>query len=188
MKLGILGGTFDPIHNGHLFLAEEARVQFKLDRVIVIPNGTPPHKERTHLTSPKHRLEMVKRAVAGNSSLVFSDIEALKPTVSYTFDTLCRLKQSYTEATLHYIIGADAMAEFLTWHRHEELIGMARFLCASRPGHDLDELKERLPAPYLEQIDHLSNMKLDISSTELRERLHKGAAVRYLLPDTVCTY
>ncbi|HLK59403.1 MAG TPA: nicotinate-nucleotide adenylyltransferase [Chthonomonadaceae bacterium] len=188
MRLGIMGGTFDPIHFGHLFVAEEARVRFRLNNVLFVTNGTPPHKKEYALTPAKHRYAMTLIATFGNQAFGCSPMELNRPGPSYTVETLTLLRQQHPEAELFYITGVDAIADILTWMRHEEVIQLATFIAATRPGFDPRTLKDRLPLPYLERILLLGSTSLGISSTEIRERIRLNLPVRYLLPDSVLEY
>ena len=188
MRFGILGGTFDPIHFGHLFIAEEARVRFRLDRVLFVPNGTPPHKPEGDRTPARHRFAMTGIAVADNPFFECSALELNRPGPSYTVDTLAALRAERPDAELFYITGLDAIADLMTWKRHEEVIAAASFIAARRPGTDPDVLRERLPAAYRERVLLLGSAEIGISATDIRERLRTGQAARYLLPDAVLAY
>jgi nicotinate-nucleotide adenylyltransferase len=188
MRLGIMGGTFDPIHNGHLFVAEEARVLFALDRILFIPNGSPPHKKDYAITPANHRYDMALIATHGNAGFVCSPMELNRAGTSYTVDTLTVLRQENPEAELFYITGIDAVADILSWKRHNEVIRLATFIAATRPGFDLPRLRERLPASYLERILPISSTALGISSTDIRERVSRGLPIRYLTPEGVVDY
>jgi nicotinate-nucleotide adenylyltransferase len=188
MRLGVMGGTFDPIHFGHLFLAEAARVQFELERVLFIPNGTPPHKKEYNLTPAQHRFEMTRIATATNRFFECNDTEMHRTGPSYAVDTLTSLKCAWPDAELFYITGVDAVAEILTWRDHAKVMHQTRFIAASRPGFDSNVLATRLPGPYLERILHISTVGVDISSTEIRGRLVSALPVRYLVPDEVLEY
>jgi nicotinate-nucleotide adenylyltransferase len=180
-----MGGTFDPIHYGHLFIAEEARVCSSLDKILFLPNGNPPHKSEAQVTSAQHRYQMTALAIADNPHFEISDRELRREGKAYAYDTLLELRAAYPKAELFYITGVDAFADFTTWYRHEDVIQMATFLIATRPGYAPDILKERLPAPYLERVAFLTETRLDISSTELRDRVRKGLNIRYLTPPAV---
>jgi nicotinate-nucleotide adenylyltransferase len=188
MRIGIMGGTFDPIHNGHLFIAEEARALFSLERILFIPNGNPPHKKEYELTTANHRYNMALLATYGNPSFTCSPLELNRGGISYTVDTLTLLRQEEPNAELFYITGVDAVADILSWKRHEEVIRMTTFIAATRPGYDLSNLKERLPMPYLERILLLGSTALGISSTDIRERIARHMPIRYLTPDAVIDY
>jgi nicotinate-nucleotide adenylyltransferase len=183
-----MGGTFDPIHYGHLFIAEEARVRFRLNHVLFVPSGRPPHKIETDLTSATHRYAMTLLATHGNQAFGCSPVELNRPGPSYTVDTLALLKEQYPDAELFFLTGVDAIADILSWKRHEEVIQTATFLAAMRPGYDLQTLKERLPEEYLTRILVLGSNPLGISSTEIRERIQQNLPARYLTPDSVLDY
>lgn len=188
MRLGIMGGTFDPIHYGHLFIAEEARARFRLNHVLFIPNGSPPHKKDYELTRARDRYAMTLIATHSNRAFGCSPIELNRAGPSYTVDTLLQLREQNPDAELYYITGIDAIADILSWKRNDEVIGMATFIAALRPGYDVMGLKDRLPHPYLERILLLGSTALGISSTDIRERLRQGLPVRYLMPDPVLDY
>jgi nicotinate-nucleotide adenylyltransferase len=188
MRLGIMGGTFDPIHYGHLFVAEEARARFALDRVLFVPNGAPPHKEEDLLTAAQDRYEMTRLAIADNPAFACTTLELDRPGPSYTVDTLTTLRDQYPSAELFYITGIDAIADILTWRHHAEIIRMATFIAAARPGFDLKTLQDRLPTTYLERILLLGTTAQGISSTEIRERIRARLPIRYLTPEEVRNY
>ena len=188
MRLGIIGGTFDPIHYGHLFIAEEARARFQLNHVAFIPNGQPPHKNGAVVSPARHRYAMTQTAVAGNPNFICSPIEMQRPGLSYTVDTLTTLKEMYPDAELFYITGVDAIAQILTWKRHEEVFRLATFLAATRPGFDLLSLKDALPQDYLARVLLIGSTYLGISSTDIRDRVRQNLPARYLTPDSVLNY
>ena len=188
MRLGILGGTFDPIHFGHLFIAEEARISHSLDRTLFLPNGRPPHKEHDRLTAASHRLEMTRLATESNQYFLCSSIEADRTEVSYTVDALRTIQEEYPGSELFYIAGVDAIAELMTWKQPEKVIELTKFLAVTRPGYDLELLKKRLPETFLARIEILETDSPDISSSVIRARLNAGLAVRYLLPEVVLEY
>ncbi len=190
MRLGIMGGTFDPIHNGHLFVAEESRLNFQLDRILFVPNGSPPHKQESDVTAEEHRYEMTRLAILSNLHFQCDDLELKRQGPSYAVDTLKELKNNHSGAELFYIAGMDALAELLTWKNHAAVIEMATFIAATRPGYDTELLRKRLPEHYLNRIVRLDvySVGLDISSTAIRSRLSVGESVRYLMPDSVLEY
>ncbi len=188
MRLGIMGGTFDPIHYGHLFIAEEARVLHQLERVLFLPSGQPPHKRDREITEAHHRLEMARIGIRSNPNFACSSIETERPGYSYTVDTLETIQNRFPNAELYYITGTDAIADLMTWKHPEKVIRMAIFLAATRPGFDIEILKKRLPEETLSRIQLMETHAPDISSSEIRERLKANAPVRYLLPDEVLEY
>ncbi len=188
-RIGIMGGTFDPIHYGHLIGAEEARFRFGLEKVIFMPCGQPPHKKDYPVTPARHRLAMVLLATASNPYFQVSTEEIERPGPSYTIDTIRSYRERFGEALdLYFITGADAILEILTWKENTELIRLTRFIGITRPGYDLTALNQRLPPSYLERIDILEIPTIDISSTQLRQRVCTGEPIRYLTPDPVRDY
>src|SRR5438552_2972171 len=133
-KLGIFGGTFDPVHLGHLVLADQSRQQLDLDLVLLVPASTPPHKQGVAITPGKRRLEMLQLAVAGNSALAGSDIELTRGGVSYTVDTLRALRELHSDAELHLLIGADNLCDLASWRQADQLPALAQIAVARRPG------------------------------------------------------
>lgn len=184
-----MGGTFDPIHYGHLIGAEEARFRFRLEKVIFVPSGQPPHKKEYQVTPARHRLAMVLLATASNPYFIVSTEEIERPGPSYTIDTIRNYRARYGDSLdIYFITGADAILEISTWKENEKLVRLCRFIGITRPGYDLNQLSHRLPSSYLERIDLLEIPTIDISSTELRERVRRGEPIRYLTPDAVCDY
>jgi nicotinate-nucleotide adenylyltransferase len=182
--VGIMGGTFDPIHFGHLAAAEEARIRFSLGRVIFVANGSPPHKKAYAVTPAEQRHEMVVLATASNARFETSRIEVDRPGPSYAVDTV----QVGPEAKLYFITGADAILEILTWHEPEELARRCDFIAVTRPGYDAAEMNSSL-AECLRNSTHLLHVPgVAVSSTELRTRAAQGLSLRYLTPDPVVGY
>jgi nicotinate-nucleotide adenylyltransferase len=194
-KIGIMGGTFNPIHYGHLVTAEEALKQFNLDKVIFIPTGTPPHKISGILANAEDRYLMTVIATASNKDFFVSRIEIDRKGKSYTKDTLQELKRIFGEnSTLYFITGADAILEILTWKNTDEIINLCKFIAATRPGYDIakiEDLKKKLFKNIKDYEDHIFLMEipaLAISSTDIRERIRSGRPINYLLPEGVCNY
>jgi len=189
-SLGIMGGTFDPIHYGHLVTAEGVRHQFRLEKVIFVPTGKPPHKDR-EITNPYDRLAMTRLAVASNPHFEVSDIEVKKTEVSYTIDTIKQMRELYPSSRLYFITGADAILEILTWRNIEKLLSMCCFIAATRPGYNLQNLEQKLkglPERFMRKIFSIVVPALAISSTDIRERVREGRPIKYLLPETVERY
>jgi nicotinate-nucleotide adenylyltransferase len=188
-RLGISGGTFDPIHYGHLIVAEDIREKLGLDRVLFIPSGKPPHKDDAKVTDASMRFEMVKRAISGNRYFEVSRIEIDRPGYTYTIDTLRELRKLYGEDTcLFFITGADVVKELLTWKECELVFQLSRFVAVLRPGHcaldfakDIEVLKHR----YGAVIHTVEAPLIGISSTIIRERMTNGFSIRYLVPESV---
>ncbi len=184
-----MGGTFDPIHYGHLLAAEEARFRFALSRVIFVPCGIPPHKKPYEVSPPEHRYAMTVLATASNPYFTVSRIEIDRPGPSYAVDTVRAFRQEWGEGTeLFFITGLDAVLEILTWKSHDQLIRLCQFIAVTRPGYDAKKLREALPPHYLERIHLLAIPGVDISSTLIRERVRRGEPIRYLTSDAVCDY
>lgn len=183
-----MGGTFDPVHYGHLVIAEEARFEFALDRVVWVPAGDPPHKTGRQIVSQEHRYAMVVLATASNPAFDVSRLELEREGPSYTVDTVAAFRELWPEGELFFITGADATLEILTWHRHQDLIAMCRFIAVTRPGYDLERLSAVLPASYLERISTIQAPGVDISSTGLRDRVEGGEPIKYLVPEGVEVY
>jgi nicotinate-nucleotide adenylyltransferase len=188
-RIGVMGGTFDPIHIGHLIIAEESRYRFELERVIFVPAGIPPHKPSEPISGREDRYKMTVLAIEDNPAFEASRVEIDRPGPSYTVDTLTEFKRIYGEETrLFFITGADAILQILTWHRPENLRCMCKFIAATRPGYDLREVERRLPQEFLDQIIFLEVPGVHISSTELRMRAGSGMPIKYLVPAAVESY
>ncbi len=180
MKIGILGGTFNPIHYGHLILGEQVRVQLKLDKVIYVPSFMPPHKSSNGLVDAVHRLRMTALAVKKNPRFAASDIEIRRRGTSYTVETLREIKKRYPAAELFLIGGSDLVSELPTWKNIDEIFSLARFVLAKRPGFG-----KRLSGRHFIKI-HVA--QVDISSSLIRELISEGRSIRYLTPGTVVEY
>ncbi len=188
MRIGIMGGTFDPVHYGHLFVAEEARVLFGLEKVLFIPNGRPPHRPEGACASAARRYAMTLIATHSNNAFTCSPVEIHRSGPSYAVDTLVALNRDYPDAEFYYITGIDAVAELATWHRYEDVVKLTRFIAATRPGFPIASLKSRLPLACLERILPLQTSSPNISSTTIRDRIKKNLPIRYLTPDGVVNY
>ncbi|HYF64616.1 MAG TPA: nicotinate-nucleotide adenylyltransferase [Herpetosiphonaceae bacterium] len=187
-RIGILGGTFDPIHHAHLAIAEEARVALGLERVLFVVAAQQPFKDR-HFTSPPDRLAMVAAATASNQFFAPSSIELDRPGPSYTVDTLETLSEQYPGADFWFILGADALRWLPRWHNIGRLSELTRFAALERPGAVLDPAALEADHPGLgARIDRLAGPSLDLSSTEIRNRIAAGLPIRYLVPDGVDEY
>ncbi|SHE10323.1 Nicotinate-nucleotide adenylyltransferase [Chlamydia abortus] len=184
--IGIMGGTFDPIHTGHLVAAETALEEAGLDEVWFMPANIPPHKPNTPLASPDQRLEMVRLAIDSHPSYRAVDVELTRGGTSYTYDTVTRLQQLYPDHRFHYIIGADMVMYLPKWHQIEKLSEMVTFLGVGRPGFDID--LEALPSRLRSRIKLMTMPAMEISSTDIRERIRNGRSIRYRVPDSVRLY
>jgi len=205
MKIGILGGTFNPIHNAHLRIAEEARDHFGLDRVIFIPAATPPHKPQVDELSFASRIEMVRLAVADNPCFSVSDLEGVRGGCSYSIDTLRGLRLEFPDDELFFIIGADSFNDIATWREYGAIFALCNVVCMQRPGSTFESLAKALPVAigrefcYHESAKKLSHSSghgvyaldgvlLDISSSHIRSLVRGGRSIRYLVPDAVEHY
>ncbi|OGW27508.1 MAG: nicotinate (nicotinamide) nucleotide adenylyltransferase [Nitrospirae bacterium GWC2_57_13] len=208
-RIGILGGTFNPIHYGHLAAAEEVGGRLRLDRVLFIPSYLPPHKAEEKIPSAAHRTAMVLLAIAGNPRFSLSEIEINRGGRSYTVDTIEELRSLYPGAKLFFLTGVDSFLEIRTWHQWERLLGLCAFVVLSRPGYrfsdlliidfmqkaakdiialdngevDQVEIEAGKAHFYLEMISHY-----EISSTDIRNRVREGLSIKYLLPEPVEHY
>lgn len=189
-RIGILGGTFDPIHIGHIELAEAVCRRLGLDKVIFIPACLPPHKLGQHYASAKDRLAMTELAVAGRARLEVSDMEIRRSGISYTIDTVRELRVLYPEEELYFIIGADSVAQLYTWHYIQEMLYMVVFVGAGRPGYAgvMDEVRRTLGEEAVERILLLDTPEIDVSSTEIRRRIASAESLEGLVPPAVEKY
>lgn len=189
-KIALLGGTFDPVHIGHLNMAEWVHQELKLDRCLLIPAARPPHK-RHQITETKHRLKMLELATDNNPQLELSTIELKRSGPSYTLYTLQDFAQTYPEAKMWWVIGMDSLLALHTWHRYQEFPEYARLAVLPRPGEEVqnieDYLQTHLPM-FTKSVDYISMPRLDISSSQVRTRLKAGKTCRYLLHQDVWQY
>lgn len=190
-RVGILGGTFDPIHVGHLMTAEAVRDEYHLNKVIFIPAAVPPHKQNQDVTEAMHRYVMTVLATCSNPNFEVSDIEMNRPGPSYTIDTIRELLERFGEDTeFYFITGADAIQEIHTWDRIEELLEMCHFIGASRQGclPDVNQIKASFGELGKRKIHRLETPELEISSTDIRNRIKKGYSIKYIVPTAVEQY
>jgi len=186
--VGVMGGTFNPIHIGHLVTAEEARYAFALREVVFMPAGSPWQKERSDVAPAEHRYLMTVIATASNPHFRVSRTEIDHAGPSYTIDTLRRMRGELGDVELYFITGADAILQILTWKDPEDVLKEARFIAATRPGYDLDRLEKELPEGFGDRVHVLEIPALAISSTDIRHRVRDGRPVRHLLPEGVAGY
>jgi nicotinate-nucleotide adenylyltransferase len=187
--LGILGGTFNPPHIGHLICAQEARDQLGLDAVVLMPVHEPPHKAIAGDPGVEHRVEMCRLAAESDPALRVSRAEADRPGPSYTVDTLRELRRVEPDAALTFIAGADVAAGLERWREPEEVLALARMAVAERDGVERDRLRERLAGlAGAERIAFFDMPRIDVSSSMLRERVAAGRPIRHLVPDAVARY
>ena len=194
-KIGIMGGTFNPVHHGHLVTAQEALDQFDLDEVVFIPTGDPPHKIDDPLAHAEDRYLMTVIATSSNSFFFVYRIEIDRKGKSYTIDTVKELRKLFgSDSELYFITGADAILEILTWKNTREIVTLAKFIAATRPGYDLSRIKE-LKTTLFDSEDEADRRifimeipALAISSTDIRQRIKIGRPVNYLVPEGVNNY
>lgn len=179
-RIGLFGGTFNPIHNGHLAIAQSAFEKLRLDKVIFVPAKLPVHKDPRLVVSPSKRLRMVELAVEAYKNFECSDIEIARKGKSYSIETVQEYRKKYADDKLYFIIGADSSLKLHTWKRIDELVTMVSFVCVNRPGIALSLSEKR--------CRHISMPALDISSSGIRSRIAKGLPVGYLLPQVVEDY
>jgi len=205
VRIGIFGGTFNPIHIGHLRSAEEVREQQQLDRILFVPSATPPHKKPTDVAPAAHRLAMVRHAIAGNPWFRVSRVEIERTGRSYSVDTLDTLRRRQPQVCFAFILGTDAFREIATWKNYGRLFELCDFVVTSRPTYDETDLASLIPVaarndfcyrPRRNVLEHRSGHQVvfqrisdvAISSSDIRGRLRRGGSIRYLVPRTVETY
>lgn len=206
-RIGLLGGTFNPVHEGHLRAAREVRQKFALSKILFIPSYIPPHKQTTDMASPEDRFALVKIAVQENPHFIASPIELKAQEKSYSIITLNKVKDIYKNAWVFFILGIDAFLEIETWRSYREVLEQCHFVVTSRPAYLLAEARNVLPENYAEKIFDLRESEsveedlflkfrifllsiraLDISSTEIRRRIRQGQSVKGLVPEAVEVY
>lgn len=193
MKIGIMGGTFDPIHNGHLMLGKEALAQFRLDEIWYMPNGNPPHKSQRSIQSDaKHRAAMTRLAIQKEARFRLETYEVERETISYTYETLRHFHETYAEHVFYFIIGADSLYAIEDWVHPEEIFRSCTILAAFRDHVDTPEKIEKqiryLKEKYGADIRLLNTPLMDVSSKELRSRMREGRSVSAYVPDAVERY
>jgi len=186
MKIGIFGGTFDPIHMGHLIVAETVRSDFQLDRILFIPASKPPHKPGRTFASFTDRKSMIKQALKDNPFFQLSDVEHRRSGVSYTIDTIRWFQKSkiWEKHIFFLLIGADSLLELSTWKDPDDIFKSVRVLVLRRPGSDITKSEKR----YLEKVTIVDVPHIDISSTKIRNRIGRNQTVRYWVPEAVERY
>jgi nicotinate-nucleotide adenylyltransferase len=184
-RLGIYGGTFNPIHTGHLIIAQEIYEQCGLDRLVFMPSARPPHKHLAGVAAPEHRYRMAVLATREDPRFEVSDLELQRPGPSYTIETLQELRRLHGDACrLFFAIGADSLVDIATWRAPEQLFALAAVVVVPRPGVDI----RRAPAPWRDQVVLVRSPEVDISSTDIRRRVAEGRSIRYLVPEPVERY
>lgn len=187
MRVGVLGGTFDPVHTAHLRLAEEALEALRLDEILFVPAGDPWRKSALAVTPGEHRLAMLRLAVQENDGFGISDSELRRGGPSYTADTLAELAGERLDDEFWFVVGADALADLPNWHEPERIVAHAILAVAPREPQEVNIAALAVPG-LARRIETFSMTRLDISSTDIRARVAAGRSVRYLVPDAVARY
>ena len=191
-NIGVLGGTFNPLHNGHLIIAAAVRETFKLDKVLFIPSGMPPHKTNKEVAEAEHRLEMVRCATACDPYFEVSELEIVRHGYSYTVDTLGQLKEVYgASSRIFFIIGADIIPELITWKDSSRVFSLCEFIAVLRPGHSkeaFDSEIEQLKKDCNAVIHKACSPMVDVSSTRIRELVKEGMSIKQFVPGCVEEY
>lgn len=192
-RIGLLGGTFNPIHSGHLALAQSAFEGFDLDKVVFIPCRKPPHKDAAPLASAEHRLAMLELAIEDDIRFEISRVEIEREGPSYSIDTVSWFAENYPGQELFFIIGADTLPELHLWKDIDRLLEKCRFISFERPGTEISRLtpeKIDLPDPWPERLlkDLSKGLRFEVSSSELRYRIAEGFSIKYLVPQPVEMY
>jgi nicotinate-nucleotide adenylyltransferase len=190
MRWGVIGGTFDPVHTGHLIIAQEVGSRLRLDKVVFVPAGVPPHKVDYRVTPGHHRLRMVEIAVSDNPLFSISTVDLEREGPSYTTDTVQLLLDKWGLHTeIFFVVGTDSLSELLTWRNPERLLELCSLAVVARPGYSFDR-RRLLPAlpRILERTVMVPSPRIDISSTDVRHRVGHGLPIRYLVPHDVDDY
>ncbi|MEW4531168.1 MAG: nicotinate-nucleotide adenylyltransferase [Maioricimonas sp. JB045] len=190
MRLGIYGGTFDPVHYGHLIAADQFREQCELDQVLFVPAGKPPHKQTREITAGKQRVEMLKLAVAGDPRFGVSTIELDRDEPSFTLDTLGQLRREQPDAELYFLMGADSLAEFPTWREPARIVELAHIAVANRGRSvpDPGPVGEAIGVDLASRVTVVEMPAVDLSASDLRARVGSGRSIRYMTPRAVEEY
>jgi len=193
MRIALFGGSFDPIHHGHLIVARAVAEHLDIARVILLPSRVPPHKPGVRLAAPEHRLAMVRLAIDGDTLFECSDHDLTCAGPSYTAHTVAHFRSIMPDAELFWIIGADSLRELHTWYEPAQIVRHCRIVTAVRPGYEIGELLELaglLPVEAIAQLrrDVIESPRIDISATDIRRRVAAGRSIRYLVPDGVHDY
>lgn len=190
-KIGIMGGTFDPVHNGHLLIAENAGEQLALDEVRFIPTGRSPHKQGKKITDGEHRLRMVELAIADNPAFVADDMELRSAELSYSYLTLQKMRKNAPNDEFYFIMGGDSLRDFKTWYHPERICSCATLVAAIRDDCDRDHLStyaDELKRLFSADVRLIQTPNLSVASSELRRRVAAGETIRYQVPESVRAY
>jgi len=188
MKLGLLGGTFDPVHMGHLILAENCLHACQLDALWFLPTGIPPHKDASQLTPGADRVAMLQLAVAGHPQFSVHTIECDRAGVAYTVDTLEQVHREHPQAELAFLIGGDSLCDLPNWRSPQRIAELAQLVAVNRGGNQRPPIPENLAEPVVSRIQQVSIPGIEISATEIRQRVRSGMSIRYLVPRAVEIY
>jgi nicotinate-nucleotide adenylyltransferase len=189
-RIGVIGGTFDPIHYGHLAAAEEARVRVNLEKVLFSVAGLPPHKLDEEVTPAEHRLAMVQLGIFSNPDFELSRVDVDRSGPSYTVDTISILQEQWGQgAEMFFILGLDSLVEVPTWHQPERLIQLCHLVAVARPGFEVDmrQLEDSVPG-ISSRVEIIGMPEVDISSSDLQQRVREGLPIRYQVPEEVERY
>jgi len=184
LRIGVLGGTFNPPHIGHLIVAEQARENLELSKVVFVPTAIPPHKQGLDIVEAHHRVEMLQCALQGNRAFEISDMEIARGGVSFTVDTLRSLAQQRPDDSLFLLIGADNLMDFHTWRDPEGILAIAKVVAMTRPGFSMSAFDEQLR----NRIHICDVPQIEIESRRIRARVREGKSIRYLVPAAVEAY
>ncbi len=190
-RIGIIGGSFNPVHYGHLMIAENAREQFALDKVLFIPTGHSPLKHKQQITDAVHRCAMVSMAVSDNPWFDLDEVEVQSPEISYTYRTMNKLKDKYISSEFFFILGADSLFDFESWKNPQLILENCSILAAGRRHLREKKFLEQiayLNEKYPQKFHPLDTTNIDVSSEEIRQRVRQGRSIRYLVPETVEKY
>lgn len=190
-KIGIMGGTFDPIHLGHLQMAYESLIQAELDQVLFMPSKVPPHKRGQMISGEQHRARMICLAIQKQSKFRYSDFELLREGTTYTAETLRLLQQQHPEQDYYFILGGDSFLQIENWYQPEEIMARAVILAISRDGLSAGQMQHRaeeLTKRYHARIQMIKMPQMNISSSEIRDRVRQGQDITGLVPDVVAEY
>ncbi len=190
-KIGIMGGTFNPIHFAHLILAESAYEQLSLDKILFMPSKTPPHKLHENIVNDKHRIRMIQLAIRGNPHFELSCMELEREGITYTAETLEELTKNYPMDEYYFIMGADSLFQIEDWRRHDRIFQLSRIVAAVREHVTEQEMEDQinhLTNQYEARIHLLYTPNMDVSSKMLRQNIKNGKSIRYYVPDPVFQY
>jgi nicotinate-nucleotide adenylyltransferase len=190
MRIGVIGGTFDPPHLGHLIVAQETHVRLDLERIVFVPAGQPPHKRNQSITDAEHRVAMVELAIARDDRFALSRVDVDRPGPCYSVDTVRLLQEAWgKDAAIYFVIGGDSLRDLPKWHQPQRLLHMCQVVAVDRPDYptDLAEIERALPGAA-RLIKRMAIPTVNISSTQIRERVVKGWPIRYLVSDPVARY